>query len=206
MIDKLIDYLKMKFNFLMWYHEKASLVMRTDNHEGVRLKIIKNPELLKQTLRDIVETSFKTDISKRILIYGEDENSKKIQDIKAKMKNLLEVIDSGIIHDDVISSTEFAELFHCIIGVSSESGELAEALTRQMYGQPLDKVNMIEEIGDVCWYLVHLASYCCGSLKQAMILNIKKLLKRYRGGYSDKKAINRDTSEERKILESVENK
>jgi hypothetical protein len=44
--------------------------------------------------------------------------------------------------------------WHARLGLITEVGELADAYKRhQIYGKPLDLVNVREEIGDLCWYI-----------------------------------------------------
>lgn len=45
-------------------------------------------------------------------------------------------------------------LEHCWYGLVTEMGELVDALKRKrFYKKEIDLVNLVEEIGDVCWYL-----------------------------------------------------
>ena len=44
-------------------------------------------------------------------------------------------------------------LLHGCIGLAGEAGELAEALSKWLDdGQALDRINLIEELGDCGWY------------------------------------------------------
>lgn len=46
---------------------------------------------------------------------------------------------------------------HMILGIFSEVGELADAYKKELaYKKPLDRVNLIEEVVDVFWYIVNL--------------------------------------------------
>lgn len=96
----------------------------------------------------------------------------------------------------------YERIQHGVIGVGTEAGELLDQLKRHMfYGQPLDLTNLVEECGDVLWYLNLILTACWSSFEQAMEKNIAKLAKRYPGGYSDYHAVNRDLEQERKALE-----
>lgn len=54
-------------------------------------------------------------------------------------------------------STTAAWRAHHIMGFFGEAGEFIDALKRQyIYGKPLDLVNLVEEAGDMCWYLAGL--------------------------------------------------
>lgn len=48
-------------------------------------------------------------------------------------------------------------LEHMSLGFCGEAGELCDAVKKhRIYGKPLDKANIIEEVGDVLWYVVNL--------------------------------------------------
>jgi NTP pyrophosphatase (non-canonical NTP hydrolase) len=91
---------------------------------------------------------------------------------------------------------------HGVLGVSSESGELSDALKRHVfYGKPLDETNIKEEVGDVLWYLALLASSIGTTLEECAELNIAKLKARYGEKFSSHSALNRDLTAERAVLE-----
>ena len=42
---------------------------------------------------------------------------------------------------------------HAVYGLVTEAGELLDAIKKaKIYGQKLDKVNVVEELGDIMWY------------------------------------------------------
>jgi NTP pyrophosphatase (non-canonical NTP hydrolase) len=93
-------------------------------------------------------------------------------------------------------------LMHAVLGLVTESAELADALKKHIYyGKPLDGVNLKEEIGDLMWYLAILADTLGITFEDAQQLNINKLAKRYHDKFTTEQAINRDIVAERKILE-----
>lgn len=83
-----------------------------------------------------------------------------------------------------------ADLLHATLGVVSEAGELADAIKKHtMYSQPLDIANVVEELGDLEFFLEMLRQRLCLSREVTLSGNIDKLGKRYPGGqYSDKLA------------------
>jgi NTP pyrophosphatase (non-canonical NTP hydrolase) len=95
------------------------------------------------------------------------------------------------------------DLLHGAIGCGTESGELLDAVKKYaMYGQPIDRVNIIEEVGDMMWYL-NLALRSVGStFAEAKELNIAKLEARYAGKFSELKATIRNLDAERATLEA----
>ena len=93
---------------------------------------------------------------------------------------------------------------HMIMGMVTEVGELQDIYKKHLaYGKPIDEVNEKEEIGDLMWYI---ACHCKNkgwSLAEIMEKNIEKLKARYPERFSSDKAINRNLSEEREILEKT---
>lgn len=82
-----------------------------------------------------------------------------------------------------------AHLLHMAIGVAGESGELLDAVKKYViYNKPPDRENMIEELGDLEFYMAGLRAALVLSRDEVIAHNIAKLEKRYASGYSDKAA------------------
>lgn len=80
-------------------------------------------------------------------------------------------------------------LIHMILGISGEAGELVDAVKKHtIYGRELDVQNVIEELGDLEFYMEGLRQELGLSREDILDANIKKLQKRYADGYSDKAA------------------
>lgn len=86
-----------------------------------------------------------------------------------------------------------AYLIHAIMGVSGEVGELLDAIKKHvMYKKPLDRVNVIEELGDIEFYLAALRQGLGIDRDEVLHGNIKKLSVRYpAGSYSNTDAVER---------------
>jgi NTP pyrophosphatase (non-canonical NTP hydrolase) len=86
-----------------------------------------------------------------------------------------------------------ADLIHAIMGVSGETGELLDAIKKSViYKKPLDVQHVIEELGDIEFYLEALRQTLSISREQTLEQNISKLQKRYPGNsYSNQDAIAR---------------
>lgn len=83
-------------------------------------------------------------------------------------------------------------LIHMVMGIGGETGELVDAIKKHtVYGRPLDIQNVIEELGDLEFYMEGLRQELGLSRKQILDANIVKLQKRYSDGYSDKAAHDR---------------
>ena len=88
------------------------------------------------------------------------------------------------------------ELLHAAIGIAGESGELLDAVRKLfLEGQPLDRENVIEELGDLCFYLEAACQAIGVTREEIEELNTAKLSKRYEGGYTDKAAQERADKE-----------
>ena len=98
---------------------------------------------------------------------------------------------------------EQKRLTHAGLGLCTEAAELADSVKKHIfYGKPLDKVNLVEEIGDILWYSAIVLDACQSSFDEAMDKNIAKLRKRYpQGIFSASKAIHRDVEAERAVLD-----
>ena len=85
-----------------------------------------------------------------------------------------------------------AHLIHMAIGVSGEAGELLDAVKKAViYQKPLDRENVIEELGDLEFYMEGLRQGLGITRQETIGANIAKLSIRYDGLYSDKSAQDR---------------
>ncbi len=63
----------------------------------------------------------------------------------------------------------------CALGLCGEAGEVAEQVKKHFFhGHELDKRHMIEELGDVAWYLAVLCDAIGSDLDTVMEENLKK--------------------------------
>lgn len=93
------------------------------------------------------------------------------------------------------------QLLHASLGLTTESAEFADQLKRHIfYQKDLDKVNLIEELGDLMWYF----ALACRALKadpeEILSKNIEKLKNRYPEGFTPEDYDNRKIDQEREIL------
>lgn len=96
----------------------------------------------------------------------------------------------------------FQDQLHMVMGISTEANEILDAYKKAFaYGKPLDVVNVGEELGDLFWYVSNLMRILGIDFEDTLQINIDKLKARYPDGRFDKdKAVNRDLSKEREIL------
>ena len=76
------------------------------------------------------------------------------------------------------------DLLHAALGLTGEAGEFADCIKKHwVYGQPLDKANAAEEIGDILWYCALACNALDVQLADVAAMNIEKLRKRYPARY-----------------------
>jgi NTP pyrophosphatase (non-canonical NTP hydrolase) len=103
---------------------------------------------------------------------------------------------------DRLQGTDIVRILHAAIGLTTESGEALDAIKKHVYyGKPLDKVNLIEEAGDIMWYLGILCNVLGVTFEEVQQKNIDKLRARYGEKFSEEAAIQRNLEKERTILE-----
>ena len=83
-------------------------------------------------------------------------------------------------------------LLNGVMGLCGESGEVIDIVKKHIsQGHELKRVKLIEELGDVAWYLAE-TTYALGvDLESVLQGNIDKLKKRYPDGFSVEKSVNR---------------
>lgn len=139
-----------------------------------------------ELLRNIVIRSNKLDKMKKSLFYGKANTD--------HVANYPVTDGSGTVPVNVI---------HGIIGTITEASELGEALIKSMDGgQPIDLVNVAEELGDIFWYAALIAKEAGLTFEEIQAKNIAKLKARYPEKFESNLAENRDLENERKVLES----
>jgi NTP pyrophosphatase (non-canonical NTP hydrolase) len=87
-----------------------------------------------------------------------------------------------------------ADVLHAAMGISTESGELLDAVKKHLiYDEELDLPNVKEELGDLMWYIAILLRELGGDgvLEEVMRVNIEKLKARYPEKFTEYHAMNR---------------
>lgn len=79
------------------------------------------------------------------------------------------------------------------MGLCGESGEVTDLIKKHLYqGHELDRVKIVEELGDVLWYCALVAEAVGATLSEVMLMNEKKLEERYPEGFSKERSIHRE--------------
>lgn len=84
-------------------------------------------------------------------------------------------------------------LINSVMGLCGESGEVIDLVKKHVsHGHPLNREKLIDELGDVAWYLAECADAIGVTLEEVLTHNIEKLKKRYPEGFSTERSINRE--------------
>ncbi|WP_131784340.1 nucleoside triphosphate pyrophosphohydrolase family protein [Protofrankia symbiont of Coriaria ruscifolia] len=97
---------------------------------------------------------------------------------------MLDTYQNAVRRTAINGLSEKDDLLLGVIGLCGESGEAADLVKKHVFhGAPLDREALIEEMGDVLWYLAHLAGVLGTSLHEVATANVEKLLLRYPDGF-----------------------
>ena len=96
----------------------------------------------------------------------------------------------------VSSSQQCDHILNGVMGLNGEAGECIDIVKKNMFqGHTLDIDKLIDELGDVLWY-VAITADCIGvPLEDIMQHNIDKLRKRYPEGFDVERSIHREDNE-----------
>lgn len=82
------------------------------------------------------------------------------------------------------------DIVNAALGLCGETGEVADLIKKYKFqGHDLNRWKLIDEIGDVCWYVAIMASAFGFSLEEVFVSNIDKLKLRYPNGFEKEKSI-----------------
>lgn len=84
------------------------------------------------------------------------------------------------------------DLMHMAVGIAGEAGELLDAIKKHWaYGKPIDLENVMEELGDLEFYMAGMRLLLNFTRSDCLLANREKLARRYGDSYSDEAAIAR---------------
>jgi NTP pyrophosphatase (non-canonical NTP hydrolase) len=118
------------------------------------------------------------------------EHSTLVSDLKKSSKEIINEL-----------KPEQADALHMAVGIAGEAGELLDAIKKwAIYQKPLDLENVIEELGDLEFYMEGLRQSLNLTRIETLMENIAKLQKRYsKGQYSNDQANKRADKEMRVV-------
>ena len=90
-------------------------------------------------------------------------------------------------------SLPYGDLIIGALGLAGEGGEVADHVKKFLgQGHELDRSHVVEECGDILWY-ISLTLHAVGSdMESCMKKNVDKLLRRYPDGFSAERSIHRE--------------
>jgi hypothetical protein len=183
------------------FTEFQPLALRTESH----IPVVKtNLRLLTALLVANVAITEILDGVKKQVFYG---NPKKLFEDKgeqiATLDKVLEIIKEDLAPDSLEQEVDInPRVFHGLIGIITEAGELSDALLNGITGGGVDAVNIQEEAtGDIGWYQAILNDELGLDQYQGLTNVINKLRVRYPDKFSNELAANRNLDAERKELE-----
>ncbi len=101
-------------------------------------------------------------------------------------------------------TNEQMRLLHAALGLQTETAEFSDMLKRHIfYNYRVDRVNALEEMGDILWYMAIVLVHYKSNFEDVMHANIAKLQFRYPDQFDEVMAVVRDVDTERQVLESV---
>lgn len=117
-----------------------------------------------------------------------------MRDAKATMEQTHAAMVSNLIKPGEVIKDQLtpkqAHILHMVVGISGEAGELLDAIKKNVvYQKDLDMDNVIEELGDLEFYMEGLRQAVGVNRETCLRANYNKLHTRYAAGkYSDQAA------------------
>lgn len=154
--------------------------------------------------RAAIEIGNVQDAIKKHVIYGKAIDDDKFQDaagatIEALMDTALGCYAPA---QNISLDIPQSRLVHGMVGIVTEAGELQDMVRKHVIdGAVFDRTNLLEELGDVMWYVALAADAYGLQLEDVMTRNIEKLKARYGDKFTQAAALNRDIATEKSILE-----
>lgn len=156
--------------------------------------------LVLDCLKDIIGQGNKLDRLKKNMFYGKELNGDVPEELRGHTPLPVSRLPTLLL--GLPSEHAAVEVIHGVVGAITETVELAEALVAALEsGIAIDVVNLAEECGDVIWYLACILRHGGKDFPDLMEQNIAKLRKRYPDGFTTYDALNRNLTEERRVLE-----
>ena len=86
----------------------------------------------------------------------------------------------------------YDKVLNGVLGLAGEAGECADIVKKhQFQGHELSREEVIEELGDVLWYVAETATGLGITLHDVAMANIEKLWARYPHGFDADRSIHR---------------
>ncbi len=148
-------------------------------------------ELLKETFERCIAQGKELNKFKKHLFYG------KVLDISSA------TYTQGTVAPELGDKLQnYLRIIHAAIGLYTEAGEFIEAIYKHLFNdKDPDHLNMVEECGDIFWYLAIFADDLSVTFDDIQRINNNKLRARYPEKFTEQQATTRDLDTERRVLE-----
>jgi len=110
------------------------------------------------------------------------EEDREMSENATETRHILMVLKLSKSGKDILAELDpdKANLLHHAIGVAGEGGELLDAIKKHaIYNKPIDRVNIIEELGDLEFYMAGVREALAISREATLVANMYKLSRRY---------------------------
>ncbi len=172
-------------------------------------KVVTDRSMLVNMLKAFIASGNVLDMIKKNVFYGKEIDRDKFNNY---LSTLITVgIQTKMFEGTTINGQAYTtppteididtRVFHSLIGILTESTELAEALVKMIVTGNADNVNILEEFGDIGWYEAIGIDALDGDFEKILKTNIEKLRKRFPEKFTSENAIVRDLETERATLE-----
>ncbi len=147
------------------------------------------------------------DVMKKWLIYGSALDRQSLATILAFLES--QASNAALAALDPSPATDLGmspRLLHAAVGACGEAGELIQAVTTAPSRTAIDGTNVVEELGDLAWYLAMGADECrrLGFVSEpadVLRANVAKLRERYPNRFDIQRSEGRDVAAERSAME-----
>jgi len=176
--------------------------------ESVKDEIKINKKFLKAIIALHIASGNMLDQAKKHAFYGRAYDhraiDRNVMDVANTLKQMQDItFDELEDKEDVIDINP--RIFHAMIGTATEAVEMVEAL--DLDGGELDIVNIGEEFGDLNWYQAIFCDAAGIKWDDILEINAQKLYKsqqaRYKEGFTDEAANERNLDAEREVLNDL---
>lgn len=159
-----------------------------------------DPALLAPVINIIISAGTMLDQIKKNAFYGKPFDTEQLKLEFVNIVGALNDLQPVVVGEQVTPEPAMynTRIFHAVVGIVTEAVELLEGL----HDENFDKVNFLEELGDLNWYEAIGISAVDGDFEEVLNTNINKLRKRYPEKFDSTAAIERDTDAEREVLDS----
>ena len=121
----------------------------------------------------------------------------KIEDYQDGTSQTAKMDNEALINCNDDELNETLQRLNWALGLAGEAGEFADLVKKQVFhGHEHDRDEIIDELGDILWYVSETCNINDISIREVMENNLEKLGERYPDGFSKEDSRNRDKNSE----------